>query len=261
MIALVALAPLAEGWTFDLYSALIGAAMVCLLFVLLYRSRAALQRAWSGLASSVRRLARYFQASAEDIYRQRVAAHVRGLILPAYVGPLSALFVEPSLAPPPPCPQSVPEARVGPALSKPRMLHEIFGNHSRFAVLGAPGAGRTTLLAHLAAVAADPAEDSSSAEALNSQPDVRERLPLYVNLGRCTARRLRALTGWRQIRLGSRLLRCLSRTGRLASLMLREAVSPLAAPGGGQTRAGARHPVRSSGFSPPPWPLWGAMVG
>jgi len=47
MIALAVPAPLVEGWTFDLYSSLVGAGVVCLLFALLCRSRATPRRAWA----------------------------------------------------------------------------------------------------------------------------------------------------------------------------------------------------------------------
>ncbi len=162
-------------WRFDPLSALIGAAVTLLLVGLLYAFRDALSRAWEAILASLRRLWRYLLAGAEESYREQVVAWARSLIIPAHAASPDAIFIEPELHAPPPVPRSISEveARAEPFLLP---LHRILGGHSRLIVLGAPGTGRTILLAYLALACARMEESESTPHAIQG------RLPLYVAL-------------------------------------------------------------------------------
>jgi hypothetical protein len=147
-----------------------------LLAWLAYRFRDALRLGWETVVGPLVRLHRRLQASAEDHYRELVARRARSLTIPAHVAPLDAVFVEPKLLPPTPLPQSTSEIETVPLA--PRFLppHRILEGHPQLAILGTPGAGRTTLLAHLAFVCARPTETGTTLGLPQG------RLPLYVPL-------------------------------------------------------------------------------
>ena len=169
-------APAPQSWQFDIWSALVGAAVALLLAWLAYRFRDALRLGWETVVGPLVRLHRRLQASAEDHYRELVARRARSLTIPAHVAPLDAVFVEPKLLPPTPLPQSTSEIETVPLA--PRFLppHRILEGHPQLAILGTPGAGRTTLLAHLAFVCARPTETGTTLGLPQG------RLPLYVPL-------------------------------------------------------------------------------
>jgi len=169
-------APAPQSWQFDTWSALVGAAVALLLAWLAYRFRDALRLGWETVVGPLVRLHRRLQASAEDHYRELVARRARSLTIPAHVAPLDAVFVEPKLLPPTPLPQSTSEIETVPLA--PRFLppHRVLERHPQLAILGTPGAGRTTLLAHLAFVCARPTETGTTLGLPQG------RLPLYVPL-------------------------------------------------------------------------------
>ncbi len=169
-------APAPQSWQFDISSALVGAAVALLLAWLAYRFRDALRLGWETVVGPLVRLHRRLQASAEDHYRELVARRARSLTIPAHVAPLDAVFVEPKLLLPTPLPQSTSEIETVPLT--PRFLppHRILEGHPQLAILGTPGAGRTTLLAHLAFVYARPTETGTTLGLPQG------RLPLYVPL-------------------------------------------------------------------------------
>jgi len=97
-------APAPQSWQFDIWSALVGAAVALLLAWLAYRFRDALRLGWETVVGPLVRLHRRLQASAEDHYRELVARRARFLTILAHVAPLDAVFVEPKLLPPTPLP-------------------------------------------------------------------------------------------------------------------------------------------------------------
>ncbi len=169
-------APAPQSWQFDIWSALVGAAVALLLAWLAYRFRDALRLGWETVVGPLVRLHRRLQASAEDHYRELVAKRARSLTIPAHVAPLDAVFVEPKLLLPTPLSQSTSEIETVPLA--PRFLppHRILEGHHQLAILGPPGAGRTPLLAHLAFVCARPTETGTTLGLPQG------RLPLYVPL-------------------------------------------------------------------------------
>jgi HEAT repeat protein len=153
----------ARRWQFDLRSALIGAAVAFLLVWLAYRFRKELRLGWEGVTEPVVRLRHRLQASAEDRYRELIAAWARSS---THIVPLDATFVEPEFIFPLPFPQMLSETEG--ELLGPRTLplDRVLGGHPRLAILGACGMGGTALLAHLALTVSA----------------VREQMPLYVLL-------------------------------------------------------------------------------
>ncbi|MFQ6100674.1 MAG: NACHT domain-containing protein [Anaerolineae bacterium] len=174
-------APAPQRWRFDTLSALIGAGIAILLLGLAYGLRDELRLGWETIVAPLGRLYHRLQASAEDRYRELVATWARSLTVPAHVAPLNAVFVEPELLAPLPLPPSISE--VEPESSGPRNLplHRILGGHPKLAILGAPGMGKTTLLAYLALACVRMMEEGDS-EAEAMLGSAQERLPLYVPL-------------------------------------------------------------------------------
>ena len=170
-------------WRFDVLSALLGAAATFVLIMLAYAFRDQLRRVWEVVERLLTRLQLGLEASADERYRALVAAWARSLIVPAHVAPLDAIFIEPQLLAPSPTLQSAPEtehARTG-HLVLP--LRQTLGDHPQLIILGAPGAGRTMTLAHLAlACATIDAEGDDRGEAVEIPKTIRDRLPLYVLL-------------------------------------------------------------------------------
>lgn len=172
-----------QSWQFDTWSALVGAAVALLLAWLAYRFRDALRLGWETVVGPLVRLHHRLQASAEDHYRELVARRARSLTVPAHVAPLDAVFVEPKLLPPTPLPQSTSEIETVPLA--PRFLppHRILEGHPQLAILGTPGAGRTTLLAHLAFVCTRTTNEKPPPTETGTTLGLpQERLPLYVPL-------------------------------------------------------------------------------
>lgn len=177
-------APAPQPWQFDLWSALIGAAVALLLAWLVYRFRDALRMGCETVVSPLGKLYRRLQASDEAYYRKLVASRAISLTVPAHVAPLDTVFVEPELLSPPPLPQSASEIEPVPLAPRVLPLHRILGEHPQLVILGASGTGRTTLLAHLVLVCARATSDEKSPPAeTDTTPELlQERLPLYVSL-------------------------------------------------------------------------------
>ena len=176
-------APASQPWRFDLWSALVGATAALLLAWLAYRFRDALRLGWETVVAPLVRLHHHLQASDEDHYRELVARQARSLTVPAHMAPLDAVFIEPKLLSPTPLPQSTLEIEPVPMAPRALPLHQILGGHPQLAIMGTPGAGRTTLLAHLAFVCARTTDEKSpSAEMGTTLGLPQERMPLYVLL-------------------------------------------------------------------------------
>ena len=174
----------AGPWQFDPRSALIGAAAAFLLAWLAYALRHQLSAGFRGLKGLLARLDRYLQASTEENYRTQVAARAGSLALPAHVAPLDDLFVEPRLRILPPLDASTSENKPTAETALTISLRQLLGGHPQVCILGAPGTGRTALLAYLALIAARGARAGSASKALDEAvlPHVQERLPLYLSL-------------------------------------------------------------------------------
>ncbi|MDY6874604.1 MAG: HEAT repeat domain-containing protein [Chloroflexota bacterium] len=176
-------APAPQLWRFDMWSALIGAAVAFVLAWLVYRLRDALRLGWETVTSPLVRLRHRLQASDEDHYRELVAKRARSLTILARVAPLDAVFVEPKLLSPTPTSQPTSEIEPVPLPLQALPLHRILEGHPQLVILGYPGAGRTTLLTHLAFVCARATnENVPPVEAGTTLGQAHERLPLYVPL-------------------------------------------------------------------------------
>jgi HEAT repeat protein len=171
-------------WRFDLVSALIGAAVALLLAGLAYRSRAAIRSGWESLTTPATQLHRRLQASAEDRYRDLAIKLAHSLVIPSHAAPLDAVFVEPRLL----CLSSPPQLLSEPTSELPGPealpLHWLLRGHPQLAILGAPGMGRTMLLAYVALTCA---RTASNDEGNGPDPETtlglsQQRLPLYVSL-------------------------------------------------------------------------------
>jgi len=182
-------APATSPWRFDIASALVGAAVALLLAGLAYRFRNELRLGWETVVAPLARLAHRLQASAEDRYRELVAARMRSLIVPAHLASLDGVFVEPKLFSLPPPPESISEIEAMPAGTRALPLRRILRGHPQLVILGTPGAGRSTLLAYIALACVRTVnngkaegEEGKQAKAEATPELVQERLPLYVSL-------------------------------------------------------------------------------
>jgi len=176
-------APAPQPWHLDPLSALIGAGTALLLAWLVYHFHDELRLGWETAIAPLRQLRHLLQASADDRYRELVAARARSLALSACVAPLDAVFIEPKLlAPSHPAP-SISEADHLPPPQKKLPLRQILGGHPQLAILGEPGTGKTTLLAYLAlSCARSTMETEKAAETRTTLGPDQKRLPLYVPL-------------------------------------------------------------------------------
>lgn len=176
-------APVPQPWHFDPLSALIGAGIALLLTWLVYRFRDELRLGWKTTTAPLLRLRHRMQASAEDRYRELVVTKARSLVTSAHVAPLDAIFVEPALLTPAPPSLSALETELEPSTSQRVSLRQILGGHPLLAILGESGAGRTTLLAHLALLCASAGlETEGNTETETPLGPDQQRLPFYVPL-------------------------------------------------------------------------------
>jgi HEAT repeat protein len=168
-------------WRFDTASALVGAAVALLLAGLAYYFRDALRLDRETAMAPLVRLRHRLEASAEDRYRELVANWARSHVVLASLVSLDDVFVEPRLRAPFPAPQSLSEAMLEPPTSRVLPLHRTLGGHPRLVILGAPGTGRTTLLAYVALACVRTVNDGGgNAEAGTTLGPVETRLPLYA---------------------------------------------------------------------------------
>lgn len=134
-------------WRFDPYSALLGAGLTVLLWLLWSLFRESLQRWWEGLRAKSREVLGRATASIEARYRERVTRWAQSVHALAPMGPLEQFFVPPALLPPFPNPNPEQETVPPPVPLSPALVLQ---GHRRIVVTGGPGSGRTTLLAYLA---------------------------------------------------------------------------------------------------------------
>jgi HEAT repeat protein len=161
-----------SDWRFDAVSAAIGAVLAWIAAWAAYRWRKRLAHLRDQIRTAMRRLAGRITASAEQRYRERVAAWASQVSAFSHVVPLERVFVPPPLIPPHPSPN--PSAKQ-PRARKPITWESALNGHPRVAVVGGLASGRTSLLAYLALIHAR----QESSELLGTAP---ERLPLYVSL-------------------------------------------------------------------------------
>jgi HEAT repeat protein len=178
----------APEWQFDLFSALLGAAAVLLLTLMALVLHRVVRQSWRAGSDLFRRLRHRFTAGADERYREMAAAWARSLVVPPGAS-LEEVYVRTDLLAPPPIPQSARVEPAAPAEPRTLTLHQALAGHSQLMILGAPGTGRTTALAHLVlACSSPPAEGVAGSEEETAAGDelvpeqVRHRLPLYVSL-------------------------------------------------------------------------------
>ena len=148
------------GWRLDVCSATIGVTAGLIVAWLVHRCfRKEIRLGLEAVVAPLVKIREGLRATAEDRYREQVISRMRALVVPSVV-PLDAVFVEPYLVAPRDFPQLVADLESMPRQAVELPYHEVFGKHTRFAILGAMGAGRTTLLAHLALVCAETTESS-----------------------------------------------------------------------------------------------------
>jgi len=183
MLHLPSPAPAPKPWRFDVTSALIGAGVTLLLAGLAYRNRNALRLGWEGVVESLVQWRDRLRAGTEGRYRERVAAWARSAVVPGGAASLDRIFVEPQLLPPEPAPQTLSEVETAPLGPRTLPLRQTLGGYPRLAILGTPGAGRTTLLAYVALACSHAARaGDDGAEAQPTLGPAEDRLPLYVPL-------------------------------------------------------------------------------
>jgi len=167
--------PLNEPWTFDAVSALIGAGAGLLLgAAAAYSFRAEIERAIQNARGQITHTRERLTMGAQQRYLEWLTNHVAALhILREGVG-LSDLYLVPEFVTPPPHPSVSAKPAEPPPPTVP--LAAVLKATSRLIVTGAPGSGRSALLAHLVRVfAEDNAQTVLGIE--------EHRLPIYLHLG------------------------------------------------------------------------------
>lgn len=137
----------AQGWAFDLWSALIGAAVTAALAIAMYRFRAALGRAWQSIQEQARQLLNRLTASVEMRYYDGLLNHLAAFEVLPHALALEALYVAPRFVSPLPRPSL---AQDGPAMPPRLLLGPVWQATRRLILPGQPGCGQTALLIHLA---------------------------------------------------------------------------------------------------------------
>lgn len=160
------------GWRFDPYSALIGAALMLVLFGAGYLLRDPFLRGWQEVGATARRWVGRATAGIEDRYRGAVVAWAQRTHALAGLGPLESLFLSPRLLSPPPNPNPEAEEVLE---GGPLPLGMALRGHRRLLILGPLGSGRSALMAYLALIHAR--REAGSALGLAA-----ERIPLYLHL-------------------------------------------------------------------------------
>jgi len=160
-----------DGWHFDPLSALVGAAAAFLLIGLVRLLRISFAQMRERAKETTRQVVGRATASAEQRYRQRIAAWASEHHVLSPLASLESVFVPPLLIPPPLPPDP---AATHPTNRRPIPPETLLSGHSRVIIVGGLASGRTTLLTHLALLHANPASEGPS--------ETPHRLPLYVAL-------------------------------------------------------------------------------
>ncbi|MCP4536967.1 MAG: NACHT domain-containing protein [Chloroflexi bacterium] len=170
----------APPWRFDFVSALIGVIGTLILVGLIYYFRDKLSQGRENITGSLTQFSQGLQANTDDRYRALVVTQARSLSTLAHVAPLNVVFVEPELIVPISSIQSPSDTDA--QTTGPYVLPwgQIVGEHPKLVILGAPGTGKTVLLARIAIVCARAIEKSS--ETRTVPESILGRLPIYVPL-------------------------------------------------------------------------------
>jgi HEAT repeat protein len=161
----------AQGWTFDLLSALIGAALTALIAVMMYRYRADIREAWEAARTQARQVLDQLTAGVELRYYDGLASYLATLDTLGEKLPLESLYVAPRFVTPQPRPVLVEEERQPDRL----LLGSVWQGAKYLFVAGRPGDGRTALLVHLARTFVEQNRQATF------DPDQRY-IPLYASL-------------------------------------------------------------------------------
>ncbi len=165
-------APAAQGWTFDLLSALIGAAITAALAIVLYWYRAVIGQAWQAASAAIRQQLDKLTAGLETRYYDGLLSTLPAFeVLPRLV-PLETLYVAPRFVAPLPRPSLV-QASSHPASHV--ILGSVWQAARRLLVAGRTGSGRTAILVHLAR--------TFTAQNIQGTYDPDQRhIPIYIHL-------------------------------------------------------------------------------
>ena len=171
--------PLDAPWTFDAVSALVGAgAGLVIGAAAAYSFRAEIERAIQNARGQVTHTRERLTMGAQQRYLEWITHRVAALhVLREGVG-LSDLYLVPEFVTPPPHPSVSAKPAEPPPPTVP--LAAVLKATPRLVVTGAPGSGRSALLAHLVRVFA---EDADSADAQAALGIEEHRLPIYLHLG------------------------------------------------------------------------------
>ncbi|MBN1888001.1 MAG: HEAT repeat domain-containing protein [Thermoflexales bacterium] len=161
----------APGWTFDLLSALIGAALTTLIAVMMYRYRADIRDAWEAARTQFRQVLDQLTAGVELRYYEGLASYLATLDTLGEKLPLEPLYVAPRFV----TPQPRPTLTGGVSLPDHLLLGSVWQGARYLFVAGRPGDGRTALLVHLARTFVEQNRQASYDPAERS-------IPLYASL-------------------------------------------------------------------------------
>jgi len=161
-----------NGWHFDPYSALIGAAVTLLLVGLAYRFRRPISDGWAEIKATLQGYAGRISAGVEGWYRDAVEKWAQQAHALSRLGKLDQIFVLPPLLASPL--QANTEA-VSLLRHRRIALNAALVGHNRLLLVGEPGSGRSTLLAYLALLLS-----RQQGRAQLGLPS--ERFPIYVHL-------------------------------------------------------------------------------
>lgn len=161
-----------NGWHFDPYSALIGAAVTLFLVGLAYRFRRPISDGWAEVKATLRNYVGRVSAGVEGWYRDAVAKWAQQAHTLSRLGKLDQLFVPPLLLASPLQANTEPVSISG---HRRVSLNAALTGHPRLLLVGEPGSGRSTLLAYLALLLSR--QQGKAQLGLSS-----EQFPLYVHL-------------------------------------------------------------------------------
>ncbi len=168
---------LANGWSFDWRSALIGAGAAWLIALILYLRRASVDARLRQLWNPLARWQEQLRSSVAEKYLAALQQALRATLLFEPADP-AAIFVPPVLLAPPALPTTLVED-VKLTAQQPIAYEQLLGGHPRLLLTGDKGQGRTMALALLVWQV-----DQTNSETVSSAPYTR--FPLWIDLAQLT---------------------------------------------------------------------------